>query len=100
MGDGVLVYVKDGKVVKIKGDPDSPVTEGDNLCAKSPNVINGTLYNPDRLKYPLKRGGQKGEDKWERISWEQAIDEITDQIIEIHEQHGPLSLLYANEGPW
>ena len=55
MGDGGLVYVKNGKVVKIKGDPDSPVTEGDNLCSKCRNVINGTLYNPDRLKYPLKR---------------------------------------------
>ena len=41
MGDGVLVYVKNGKVVKIKGDPDSPVTEGDNLCSKCRNVING-----------------------------------------------------------
>ena len=57
MGDGVLVYVKNGKVVKIKGDPASPVTEGDNLCSKCRNVINGTLYHPDRLKYPLKRRG-------------------------------------------
>ena len=40
MGDGVLVYVKNGKVVKIKGDPASPVTEGDNLCSKCRNVIN------------------------------------------------------------
>jgi anaerobic selenocysteine-containing dehydrogenase len=98
MGDGVLVYVKNGKVVKIKGDPDSPVTEGDNLCSKCRNVINGTLYNPDRLKYPLKRRGKKGEDIWERISWDKAIDEITDQIIKIHEQQGPLSFAASVDG--
>jgi len=98
MGDGVLVYVKDGKVAKIKGDPDSPVTEGDNLCSKCRNVINGTLYNPNRLKYPLKRRGKKGKDKWERISWDQAIDEITDRILEIREKHGPLSFAASVNG--
>jgi len=98
MGDGVLVYVKNGKVVKIKGDPASPVTEGDNHCSKCRNVINGTLYNPDRLKYPLKRRAKKGEDKWERISWDQAIDEITDQIIRIHEQQGPLAFAASVDG--
>lgn len=98
MGDGVLVYVRDGKVVRIKGDPSSPVTEGDHLCSKCRNVINGTLYHPDRLKYPLKRHGRKGKGKWIRISWDQAVDEIADQILEIHERYGPPTFAASVDG--
>lgn len=98
MACGVLVYVEDGKVVKIKGDPESPVTEGDNICSKARNVIQGTLYHPDRIKYPLKRVGKKGEGKWERISWEQAIDEISDKILEIRTKYGPLTFAAAVDG--
>ncbi len=98
MGDGVLAFVKDGKVIDIKGDPESPVSEGDNLCAKCRNVIDGTLYHPDRLKYPLKRIGARGEGKWERISWEQALEEISDKILSIRGKYGPLTFAASVDG--
>jgi phenylacetate-coenzyme A ligase PaaK-like adenylate-forming protein len=50
------------------------------------------------IEIQLKRRGEKGKDMWKRISWEQAVDEITDQIIEIHEQHGPLSFAASVNG--
>lgn len=99
MGDGVLVYVKDGKAIKIEGDPNSPVTEGkNNICSKCRNVFKGTLYHPDRLKYPLKRIGKKGNGKWKRISWDQTIDEISDKILQIREKYGPLAFAASVNG--
>lgn len=98
MGDGVLVHVKDGRVVKIQGDPESPVTDGDHICAKCRNVVEGTLYHPDRLKYPLKRAGARGEGKWERISWDQAVDEISEKILEVSDKYGPLSFAASVDG--
>ena len=98
MGDGVLVQVKDGRVVKIQGDPESPVTDGDHICAKCRNVVEGTLYHPDRLKYPLKRAGARGEGKWERISWDQAVDEISEKMLEVIDKYGPLSFAASVDG--
>jgi hypothetical protein len=59
-GCGVLVYVENGKVVKIKGDPESPLNRG-RICPKGMASIE-LLYHPDRLKYPLKRAGKRGEE--------------------------------------
>ena len=60
-GCGVLVHLKDNKVVGIEGDPESPVNEG-AVCAKGRASVE-YLYHPDRLTYPLKRSGKKGEGK-------------------------------------
>jgi thiosulfate reductase/polysulfide reductase chain A len=85
-GCGALIHVKDGKVVKIKGDPESPLNKG-KMCPKGLASIEH-LYHPDRLKYPLKRVGKRGEGKWERISWDEALDRIADKILEIKKKHG------------
>ena len=76
-GCGVEVYIKDGRVIKVEGDPDHPFLQG-RTC---PRVLATTqlMYHPDRLKYPLKRAGQRGEGKWARISWEEAYDTIFDR---------------------
>ena len=82
----MLVHVEDGKVVKVKGDPESPLNKG-KMCPKGAASIDN-LYHPDRLKYPLKRAGKRGEGKWERISWDEALDTIVGKINEIKASHG------------
>jgi dimethylsulfide dehydrogenase subunit alpha/complex iron-sulfur molybdoenzyme family reductase subunit alpha len=47
------------------------------------------MYEPDRIRYPMKRVGERGEGKWQRISWDQATEEIADKIIDLYEAHGP-----------
>ena len=71
-GCGVLVHVNDGKVIKVQGDPASPLNRG-SMCPKGLASIE-QLYHPDRLKHPLKRAGKRGEGKWKRISWEEALN--------------------------
>ena len=72
---GVLAHVKDGRVVKIEGDPGHPWSKG-ALCPKGLSGIE-LLYHPGRLNYPMKRTGERGEGKWERISWDEALDTIS-----------------------
>ena len=86
---GVLVQVDDGKVTKIEGDPKHPFSRG-SICQKGREYYKFT-YHPDRVKYPLKRAGNRGEGKWERISWEQALTEIAAKVTEIRDTYGPLS---------
>ena len=85
-GCGALVHVKDGTVIKIGGDPDSPLSKG-QMCPKGLASIEH-LYNPNRLKNPLKRAGARGEGKWERISWDEALDAIALNITTIKDQYG------------
>mgnify|MGYP001813492225 CR=1 FL=1 len=85
-GCGVLVHVKDDKVIKVTGDPESPLNKG-KMCPKGLASIEH-LYHPDRLKYPLKRAGKRGAGKWERISWNEALDSIAENITAIKETYG------------
>ena len=71
---GVLVHVAKGEVVGITADEAHPSTRG-HICIKGRHYAD-FLYHPDRLKYPLKRIGGKGEGKWQRISWDDALDRI------------------------
>ncbi|MFC1532426.1 molybdopterin-dependent oxidoreductase [Thermodesulfobacteriota bacterium] len=92
-GCGVLVYVKDGKVAKITGDPDSPINHG-TICSKG--LASAQLaYHPDRLTYPVRRIGPKGSGEWERISWDEALDAIAERILKYKEEHGPESVVFG-----
>ena len=77
---GLLLYVKDGKLDHVEGDPLDPVANG-KLCMRCldlPEMTNNEL----RLKWPVKRVGERGENKWERISWDEALDIIAAYIKE------------------
>jgi anaerobic selenocysteine-containing dehydrogenase len=89
-GCGILVTVKDGRAVKLEGDPARPNNRG-KLCPKGKAGLD-LLYHPDRLHHPLKRAGARGEGKWERISWDQALDEISQKLMALSERYGPWTL--------
>ena len=79
---GLLAYVdKDTyEIRKFEGNPVHPGSRGRN-CAKGPATHN-QVYDPERILYPLKRVGKRGEGKWERITWEQALTEISERMRE------------------
>ncbi len=84
---GILGKVKDGRLVRIEGNPDHPLTRG-RICARG-NAGLGLLYDPDRLKYPLQRVGARGEGRFRRISWDEALDVVAHRFAQIASEHGP-----------
>jgi anaerobic selenocysteine-containing dehydrogenase len=94
---GVLVHLRDGKVTNVEGDPDCPVNRG-NLCIKGPAAVE-RLYHAARLKYPMKRTGSKGEGKWQRISWDEALDTIAGAMNRAKERYGAESIVFSNGDP-
>ena len=75
---GIQGYIIDGKLVKVGGNPEDP-NNGKSLCAKGQSGPTINNY-PERLLYPLKRIGKRGEGKWQRISWDEAYTEIASRI--------------------
>jgi anaerobic selenocysteine-containing dehydrogenase len=90
---GVLAYVKDNKVLAIEGDPEFPTNQGGLCCRGNAGLLH--LDHPDRVNYPLKRVGKRGEGKWESIPWQQAIDEIAARLADIKEKFGPEAVATA-----
>ncbi|MTV38776.1 molybdopterin-containing oxidoreductase family protein [Duganella radicis] len=89
----LLVTVEDGVATAVKGDPDHPTTAG-VLCTKVSRYTERT-YHEDRLLYPLKRVGKKGEGKFERISWEEALNTIAARLKPIAERDPEAILPYS-----
>ncbi len=81
-GCGLIAYFdqETGEITKIEGNPEHPGSRGRN-CAKGPATLN-QVYDPERVMHPLKRVGERGSGKWERISWDQALQEVGDKIRE------------------
>ena len=84
---GMVGYVKDGRLLKVEGNPKDPNSRG-YLCARGQASLNH-LYHPERLLYPIKRVGKRGEGKWRRISWDDALDEIATKLKAVRDSGHP-----------
>lgn len=105
---GVLITVQDGRATRIQGDPEHPVTRG-FLCAKVSKYLD-RVYSPDRVLYPMRRIGPKGpirtkasvpaqsQQAWQRISWDEALDEITSRFHAISREFGSEAILPYSYG--
>ncbi|OGP75444.1 MAG: hypothetical protein A2W09_05945 [Deltaproteobacteria bacterium RBG_16_50_11] len=90
-GCGILVRVIDGWAVNIAGNPLHPVNRG-TLCPKGIAGLHG-LYDPDRIRSPLKRVGKRGEGRWQPISWEEALQQVTEALKDLRQKGEPQNLV-------
>ena len=93
---GVLASVADGKVLRVEGNPDHPMTQG-RLCARG-NAGTALLYDRDRLKWPLMRIGNRGEGKFKRVTWDEALDFLANKLKNLKQEHGPESVAFFPHG--
>ena len=82
----MLLTIEDGKVVNVRPDPNAPLNRGKG-CVKGMSIIE-QMYHPERLLYPMRRVGDKLSGKWQRISWDEAYDEIADKITYLQDTYG------------
>ncbi|MDL2060209.1 molybdopterin-dependent oxidoreductase [Mesosutterella sp. AGMB02718] len=93
---GVLVHVRNGRVVKIEGNPEYGMTRG-SICPKGLTGIQA-LYNPNRNKYPMIRVGKRGENRWKRVSWKEAIDILARKLMETRRKYGAEAVMCTTGG--
>ena len=91
---GLLAYVdrETLQVRKLEGNPEHPGSRGRN-CAKGPATLN-QITDPDRILYPLRRAGARGEGRWERVSWDEALDDIAGRIRRALDEGRPNEIMY------
>jgi anaerobic selenocysteine-containing dehydrogenase len=90
--DSMIGYVEDGRLVKLEGHPDSIRSNG-KICSKGAAGIN-QLYDPDRVLYPMKRAGKRGEGKWKRLTWEEALTELTARLKKLRDEGHPEKFMF------
>src|SRR3984893_4378556 len=91
----LAVTVAGDQVVAVRGSRVNPITHG-AVCAKVANYYPEFVHGPSRLRYPLKRVGEKGQPKFERISWDEALDTVHRRVTEIIDRYGSQALLPLN----
>jgi anaerobic selenocysteine-containing dehydrogenase len=96
-GCGILVGVRNGRIVEIKGDADGFLNQG-YICAKGRNA-HEKLYHANRLESPLRRIGARGDGQWKPVSWEEALDVICENLSRIRQAHGAKSVAFCQGMP-
>jgi thiosulfate reductase/polysulfide reductase chain A len=94
---GALLRVEDGKVVEVGPYAEHPASKG-AFCIKGIRGMPGLAYGETRLLHPLRRVGARGSGKWERISWDDALDAMAAGLGAVRSKHGPLALAGATSG--
>jgi menaquinone reductase, molybdopterin-binding-like subunit len=94
-GCGILVRTRDHKANKLEGNPQHPVNRG-ALCAKGQAGLQ-ILYNPDRIKAPLKRVGERGSGQFAEIGWEEAINTLADKLRDSKAQNQAASVYFLTD---
>ena len=94
---GLIATVKDGELVGLRGNPDYPTPN--HGCGDRMPHHTKWLYSSEQLLYPLKRKGERGENQWERISWDQALDEIATKLADLKQEYGAETLA-VHEGTY
>lgn len=87
-----LTTVEDGRVVRFEGDPDHPFTRG-RLCARMSGYPDDVAFSLDRILHPLRRTGRKGEGRFERVSWDEALRDVAVRLQRIVAEHGPSAVM-------
>jgi thiosulfate reductase/polysulfide reductase chain A len=91
---GVLAKIKDGRVVKLDGNPEHAHSRG-NLCPRGQSGLMNT-YDPDRVLTPLIRVGKRGEGKFRQASWDEALDLVASKMTEIKNKYGPEAMVFSS----
>ncbi len=94
---GVLVHVKDGRLIKVEVDPNWPrsVWPPIKSCPRFQNALE-YFYDSGRVKFTLKRAGERGEGKWQQIGWEDALDEIAGRLRKLRDRYGAETLAFLS----
>lgn len=94
---GALATVKDGRIAEVAPNAAHPYSKG-AFCIKGIRGAPGITYGPNRLLYPHRRVGARGEGKWARISWDEALDEMADRLADVRRRYGAEAIVGATSG--
>ena len=96
---GALATVRDGRVVDFAPNRDHPYSKG-AFCIKGIRGAPGITYGANRLLHPMRRTGARGEGKWARVSWDEALDEMADGLARVRQKYGPEAIVGATSGAY
>jgi len=95
----IKLHVRDNKILRIEGDDIEDTDAQLRTCLRC-RAYRQYVHHPERLMHPLKRVGEKGEGKFERISWDEALDTLAGKLKSVKEKHGNSSILLATGGAY